>query len=67
MIVLNQVIRPFTAKWHVLSVNGAFEDQLKRAEFRNELRDLQDKLKNYTKLLADLSSVEDLTEIESEY
>jgi hypothetical protein len=67
VIVLNQVIRPFTAKWHFLSTNGAFKDQSKRAQFRDELRDLQDKLKNYTSLLADLSGVEDLTEIETEY
>ena len=24
--VLNQIIRPFTAKWHRLSLAGAFED-----------------------------------------
>ena len=26
IVVLNQVVRPFTAKWHGLSVSGAFDD-----------------------------------------
>ncbi len=26
VVVLNQVIRPFTAEWHKLSLEGAFED-----------------------------------------
>jgi hypothetical protein len=67
VIVLNQAIRPFTAKWHLLSTQGAFEDELKRKEFREDLKHLQFVLRNYTKLLADLSDVEDLTEIEMEY
>ena len=39
--VLNQVIRPFTAKWHGLSIKGAFEEPDQRAEFRQELSELQ--------------------------
>ena len=64
IIVLNQVIRPFTAKWHHLSKQGAFDKDAKFAEFREELTALQDKLRAYTKLLSDLADVEDMTEME---
>ncbi|MCL1078613.1 hypothetical protein L2734_10670 [Parashewanella spongiae] len=66
IIVLNQIVRPFTAKWHGLSVNGAFNDQEKCEEFRVELAELQGVLKIYTKMLADMAGVEDLTELESD-
>ncbi len=65
VIVLNQVIRPFTAKWHKLSAAGAFEDKEQCDVFREELKALQRDLVNYTRLLADLADVEDLTEIEA--
>lgn len=64
VVVLNQVVRPFTAKWHRLSVAGAFSDQAKCDEFRYELGQLQNKLKTYTRMLADMAAVEDLTELE---
>jgi hypothetical protein len=66
IIVLNQIIRPFTAKWHRLSQSGAFENPEKCNEFRAELSLLQVQLRNYTKLLSDLAGVEDLTEIVAE-
>ena len=62
--VLNQVIRPFTAKWHPLSLAGAFKDIDRRAEFRKDLADLQVKLRNYTRALAAMAAVEDLTTLE---
>lgn len=62
--VLNQVIRPFTAKWHRLSLAGSFADTTKCAEFRDELSALQPYLRGYTGALADMASVEDLTELE---
>ncbi len=64
IIVLNQVIRPFTAKWHRLSEQGAFGEETKSAEFREELAQLQDRLRAYTKLLSELADVEDMTEME---
>lgn len=65
IVVLNQVIRPFTAKWHRLSVQGAFSDPKKCQEFRRELVDLQSILNIYTKMLGDMSGVEDdLSELE---
>lgn len=62
--VLNQVVRPFTAKWHGESLAGAFEDESKRQEFRKELSVLQEELSNYNRMLADIAGVEDLTELE---
>ncbi len=64
IVVLNQRIRPFTAKWHNLSVNGAFSDEAKCKLFRKELHALQLELRLYTKMLANMAGVEDLTEIE---
>ncbi|MBT0569691.1 hypothetical protein KIK84_05095 [Curvibacter sp. CHRR-16] len=64
IVVLNQVIRPFTAKWHRLSIDGAFSDVEKQKEFRDELAELQSVLKKYTKMLADMAGVEDLTTLE---
>ncbi|GAB6275195.1 MAG: hypothetical protein STSR0004_20600 [Peptococcaceae bacterium] len=64
IVVLNQVIRPFTAKWHKLSLAGAFKDSKQIDIFRKELSALQENLKKYSKMLADMAGVEDLTEIE---
>ena len=64
VVVLNQVVRPFTAKWHRLSLAGAFRDPKKRAAFRKGLSSLQSKLRAYTKMLADMAGVEDLTALE---
>ena len=35
--VLNQIIRPFTARWHRESLSGSFEQESKRLQFRKEL------------------------------
>lgn len=66
VIVLNQVIRPFTAKWHRLKIQKAFNEPVKCEEFRNELASLQESLRKYTKMLADMAGVEDLTTLENE-
>lgn len=63
IVVLNQVIRPFTAKWHRKKLEGAFENSTDCLLFRNELSKLQYELINYTKALAELAKVEDLTVI----
>ena len=62
--VLNQVVRPFTAKWHRESLAGAFSDDGKCAEFREELEHLQEELRNYNRILAEIADVEDLTDLE---
>lgn len=64
--VLNQVVRPFTAKWHRASLAGAFEKATKRDEFRKDLLDLQADLCNYNRLLASIADVEDLTNLEQQ-
>ena len=65
IVVLNQVIRPFTARWHKLSIEGAFDDPNRCLEFRNELEALQKDLQNYTGMLGQMAGVEeDLTQLE---
>jgi hypothetical protein len=66
VVVLNQIVRPFTAKWHRESLNGAFRKKGKCVEFRRELMQLQAQLRQYTKMLAQMSGVEDLTQLETE-
>lgn len=63
--VLNQVVRPFTAKWHRESLSGAFDDEGKRAEFRSDLTALQEELRSYNRMLAEIAGVEDLTDLET--
>lgn len=62
--VLNQIVRPFTAKWHKESIAGAFNCETRRREFRAELEFLQCELRNYNSLLAKIAEVEDLTNLE---
>ncbi len=64
IIVLNQIIRPFTTKWHKLALDGAFEDEERRKEFRKELEELQNKLIIYAKMLADMAGAGDLNDFE---
>ncbi len=63
--VLNQIVRPFTAKWHRLNLAGAFGDELQCASFRSELSDLQQVLRRYTRMLGEMAGVEDLSQLES--
>ena len=62
--ILNQIVRPFTAKWHRLSLEGAFKDKNRCREFRKNLTDLQPFLRHYTGALADMAAVEDLSSLE---
>ena len=63
--ILNQVVRPFTARWHRESMSGAFRDTLKCKEFREQLEVLQTDLRKYNRLLAEVAGVEDLTDLEA--
>lgn len=63
VVVLNQIVRPFTARWHQISVEGGFDDPEVRKQFRQELEVLQKQLITYAKALADIAGVEDLTEL----
>ena len=65
IVVLNQVVRPFTAKWHKKSLNNCFDDETVCLEFRKELVSLQKELNTYTKMLGQMAGVEeDLTSLE---
>ena len=61
IVVLNQIVRPFTAEWHKRSLDGAFKDPQQCREFRAALKLLQLDLLIYAKALADIAKVEDLT------
>ncbi len=65
VIILNQVIRPFTARWHKLSEEGAFEDESQCLIFRAELKELQVQLGNYMGMLAEIADVEEISSITS--
>jgi hypothetical protein len=64
VIVLNQVIRPFTTKWHAIDLEGGLTQPSMRAQFRAELEPLRESLTRYTRMLADMAGVEDLTQLE---
>jgi hypothetical protein len=64
VVVLNQKVRPFTAKWHARVLASPLDGEA-RQQFRAELRELQTDLRNHTRLLAELADVEDLTNLEA--
>ena len=66
IIVLNQKIRPFTVKWHKLSLNDGFKDPATCEKFRAELKDIQQVLRDYAKGLAKIANVEDFQDYEDE-
>ena len=63
IIILNQLIRPFTAKWHKKNLNGAFEIPDECKLFRKDLIQLQLELNNYTGMLSEIAGVENLTNL----
>lgn len=64
IIILNQVIRPFTAKWHAISLKDGFAKAENQKVFRQELSLLQVALNNYTGMLSDIAGVENLTKLQ---
>ena len=64
IVIVNQKIRPFSAKWHREMTAGAFDDPGKCKQFRTELAELQSVLRVYTKMLADMAGIEDISELE---
>lgn len=66
IVVLNQIVRPFTAKWHKLSEEGAFKDPVLCQAFRQELTALQTRLTRYTQMLGAMAGVEDWTKLEAD-
>jgi len=65
VIVLNQIIRPFTSKWYKKSIEKSFSNPDECVKFRKELELLQEQIRNSTRLLSDIAEVEDLTELET--
>lgn len=63
VVILNQIVRPFTAKWHQAQLNGAFNNVEKCKIFREELTALQICMKRYAAMLAEIAQVEDISEI----
>jgi predicted acetyltransferase len=63
VIILNQVVRPFTAHWRKLANESALEDEGQRQAFRKELAELQEKLRNYMGMRAQIAGVEDISSI----
>ena len=61
-MILNQKIRPFTAKWHKVLVENGFEGNEKEKickKFRKELEELQKVLVIYTQMLGEMAGVEE--------
>lgn len=63
--VLNQIVRPFTARWHRSSLVGAFSNEAQCTQFRDELSKLQSELRKYTRMLGAMAGVEDLAALEA--
>lgn len=66
VIILNQKIRPFTAKWHKICTSGGFSDAGTCDSFRVDLAELQKVLRTYSQMLADMANVEDITQLNKE-
>ena len=60
ILFLNQVIRPFTAKWHKILV---LDDSFDKNSFRTELSIIQAELNKFTHMLAEMAGVEDISDI----
>lgn len=59
VLVLNKVIRPFTAKWHKLSMANAFQDEEERKAFRADLKALQENILTYTDILSAIAGLDE--------
>lgn len=64
IVVLNQIVRPFTTKWHTQLEGGGVLGEPQALEFRSDLVRLQTDLRKYARFLAHLAEVEDLTDLE---
>jgi hypothetical protein len=62
VVILNQVVRPFTSKWHPRIAE--LEDEKNILLFKAELQEVQKEVKKYASLLASMLEIEDITEIE---
>ncbi len=64
IIVLNQKIRPFTARWHQAALRGELDSSRINPEFRQELQEIQAMLQGYCGILAEIAGVEDFHQLD---
>jgi hypothetical protein len=65
-VVPNQIVRPFTAKWHKLSMAVAFDDPTQCKTFRQQLTDLQTQLTRCTQMLGAIARFDEWTKLEAD-
>lgn len=65
--ILNQVVRPFTAKWHRIFVenDNVLTKELENS-FRKDIIEVQIKIQKFLSILSEISEVEDLSNLETE-
>ncbi len=64
VVILNQKVRPFTARWHKRIANNQLKTPEEKATFRQELEQIQQVLQGYSAMLADIAAVEDFQELD---
>ncbi len=64
--LLNRVVRPFTARWHKELVSGSLGNEDVRHEFREQLLELQDKLRAFGSVIGRLAEGDNEFQAESE-
>lgn len=65
VVILNQIVRPFTSKWHGILLEGSLDSEETKKQFRQELAPVQKDLRTYARMLSDIAGVEDLTKLEA--
>lgn len=63
IVVLNDIVRPFSSKWHKIALEDGLKDPVNCDKFRRELIELQLDMRCYAALLAYIAGVEDMTVI----
>lgn len=71
VLVLNQIVRPVTTKWHGWEMaaqrdgKNVFDDPKSCKDFRQDLHEVQTQLRRVQRALAYIAQVEDLTQLEA--
>ncbi|MDR2043185.1 MAG: hypothetical protein LBQ15_02245 [Clostridium sp.] len=63
LIVMNQILRPFTTKWHKNLGEEKTVPVHVKASFRKDLAALQKELRKYAALLAEMAKAEDISSL----
>ncbi len=64
IVILNQILRPFSAKWHKFDIEKLRDNKDMCSKFREELQNIQEVLCTYTQMLSQMAGVEDFTKLE---